>query len=816
MEGSSRDYQDEPDLEVGPDSTPKPASGNETPPSPKTAAALRKEKGRVRFNSNAGATKSPANQSSPPAAVPEHRSTPITKPRPSLLRGNSSNSVTGKDTDDEPDAESKDAMAAAQERARLIAAKLRRNSSAVSMDSLESSTETAYEERGTASSSNIPLQDLSQPKHNHEGFQKLASQDNEKDGLKDEAFKLVRAHTQRFGPSAGQDSPPDKETHRDHVELTELNDGNFDGLYGVPAPEQYRGSVLSQLLKLYKPPDAPFKGQHQRNGSTASSAGQSTPTTILGSGSGAATPKKKWYDQNRSQDTLANLIEASARLANPNDAEQAQKKDQKKDQKANGKKNIRPPMHKRAGSSSRISGLWQQQQQQQEARITIHIAETLSRQEYIIKLCRALMLFGAPTHRLEEYLSMTARILEIDGQFLYLPGCMIISFDDKSTHTTEVRIVRTAQGIDLGKLKDVHLIYKEVMHDVVGVEEATERLDTLLKRKDKFHAWFRVFVFGLTSVTGAAFSFGARMIDLPLIFAFGCLVGLLQLIVAPHSALYSNVFEVSATVLVSFLARVFGSINDGDLFCFSALAQGGILMLLPGYMVLCSSLELQSRAIVPGSIRIVYAIIYCLLLGFGITVGAALYGLFDDTPASEASCRDPMNPYHSFLFVPPFIVCISILYQAKWRQMPIMVTIAFAGYMVNYFTAKRFSSSPQISSTLGALAVGVLANLYSRVRHGVAAAILIPAVFCQVPGGLASTGGLLSGISMANQLTNASAEVNGTTSVHVDESEGKIDNLVFNVAASMIQIAIGIAVGLFMSALIIYPLGKRRSGLFSM
>jgi uncharacterized membrane protein YjjP (DUF1212 family) len=38
-------------------------------------------------------------------------------------------------------------------------------------------------------------------------------------------------------------------------------------------------------------------------------------------------------------------------------------------------------------------------------------------------------------------------------------------------------------------------------------------------------------------------------------------------------------------VAVSFLARAFGSINGGTLFCFSALAQGGIVMLLPGYLV---------------------------------------------------------------------------------------------------------------------------------------------------------------------------------------------------------------------------------------
>ena len=74
-----------------------------------------------------------------------------------------------------------------------------------------------------------------------------------------------------------------------------------------------------------------------------------------------------------------------------------------------------------------------------------------------------------------------------------------------------------------------------------------------------------------------------------LLFCFGCLVGFLQLIVSPKSALYSNVFEVSAVVVVSFLARAFGSLSNGNLFCFSALAQGGIVMLLPGYLV-CKSL----------------------------------------------------------------------------------------------------------------------------------------------------------------------------------------------------------------------------------
>lgn len=131
------------------------------------------------------------------------------------------------------------------------------------------------------------------------------------------------------------------------------------------------------------------------------------------------------------------------------------------------------------------------------------------------------------------------------------------------------------------------------------------------------------------------------MIDLPISFLLGALLGYLQLILAPKSETYSNVFEISAAVATSFLARAMGSIRGGDLFCFSALAQSSIALILPGYLVLCASLELQSRSMVAGSVRMVYAIMYSLFLGFGITVGITLYGLMDPNATSQTS-RYPM------------------------------------------------------------------------------------------------------------------------------------------------------------------------------
>ena len=410
---------------------------------------------------------------------------------------------------------------------------------------------------------------------------------------------------------------------------------------------------------------------------------------------------------------------------------------------------------------------------------------------------------------------MSSRVLEIDGQFLYLPGCMIISFDDQSTHTTEVKIVRATQGVNLGKLRDTHEVYKEVVHDTIGVEEAMERLEEIIHKKDYYRPWFRVIIYGFASMCVGPFAFGARPIDMPVAFLLGCLLGIMQLILAPRSELYSNIFEISAAVLTSFLARAFGSIRGGRLFCFSALAQSAIALILPGYTILCGSLELQSRNIVAGSVRMIYAVIYSLFLGFGITIGTAIFGAIYKHAASETTCRTTNPVWFEFIFVPPFTLCLIVINHGRYKQMPIMLVIAFAGYIVNHFSAKRFSSNAQIANTLGALAIGVIGNLYSRLRHGLAAAALLPAIYVQVPSGLAAGGSLISGLTSANQLTNQTG--NGTTTISnaTSTSNVNVNSDVLNVAYSMIQIAIGITVGLFLSALVVYPFGKRRSGLFS-
>ncbi|KFY49340.1 hypothetical protein V495_00627 [Pseudogymnoascus sp. VKM F-4514 (FW-929)] len=717
------------------------------------------------------------------------------KPRPSVLRNNSASSFTEDMmiTDDgytEPTSEKAFSAKAAQERAKRVASLVGHSAStsrSLSAEGFRSYPPSPSLKKGKQE--DIPLVDMD--RYNDGGLDSEEDDDETKErrgnSSTSEAHKLVRTLTGR--PTSGHVRVTSTDsTALESGQLTPTHEQDYTEDY-VARPDQYRHGVLSSLLKLYNPQDgAAHKRRTSSTGSYGARSGFSTPGS-----SGNTTPKQqknaKWYHQkNQSRETLAGLVEASSKLAayggNTPTGQSSSK---------------RPPMHGRTHSGGFTQAFHKisRPRLEDEIKITVHIAETLQRQKYLVRLCRALMAYGAPTHRLEEYMRMTARVLELDGQFLYIPGCMLVSFDDVTTHTTEVKLVRTNQGVNLGKLKDVHEIYKEVVHDVIGVEEATHRLDSIIREKPKYHRWFLVFVYGLASACVGPFAFEANFIDLPISFILGCVLGFLQLIVAPKSDLYANVFEISAAVITSFIARGFGSIpyNGGRLFCFSALAQSSIVLILPGYIILCGSLELQSKSIVAGSVRMVYAVIYSLFLGFGITIGTAMYGLMDSNATSATSCSRPMNQYVRFAFVPLFTMCLCIINQAKWKQTPVMLLISCTGYVVNFFTSKRFSSNAQLSQTLGALVIGVMGNLYSRLRHGVAAAALLPAIFVQVPSGLAASGSLLAGLTSADGITNTTNK----TTTPVGQEKTELNSIVFNVGYSMIQVAIGITVGLFLT-----------------
>lgn len=694
----------------------------------------------------------------------------------------------------------------------------------------------------------IPIHEL------HRRLSKIAQSDEEAQNKRSSAYfarNLVRHHAGHFGdhresphPNNGMTRPVtsyfDTREHEEDDSQTRAeepvpemmmtpesressnNDSRPDPTVPptedyIPAPAHVHQGVLGSLLKLYGQSHHQQHHNHHHDSTfmteSTDVSGACTPVpgkTFDYTSDGTENDEKEFRKESKAHEHSESAVSLSDMYYSTSHSTVQFAMDYP------NKVPRRPRRHKKKLSALEMIRRVQERKrlEEEEAAITIHIADVLQRQRFILRLCRALMMYGAPTHRLEEYMKMTSRALSIDGQFLYIPGCMIISFGDSSTHTSEMQLVRCIQGVNLCKLNETHQIYKDVIHGYETVDEALIHIEDLLLKKNLYPPWLCVLFFGFSSLAVGPFAFRARWVDMPISFLLGSLVGLLQIVVAPRSSLYNNVFEVTAAILVSFLGRAFGSIGaKEDLFCFAAISQSALALILPGYIILCGSLELQARSIVAGSVRMFYAIIYSLLLGFGITLGAAIYGWIDSSATSSASCPAPLNDWWRFLFVPMFTVGLALVNQAHWKQIPIMIVISGSGYVVTYFSNKRLQNASELTSAIGAFVIGILGNMYSRVGHGLAFAAMLPAIFVQVPSGVAAQGSLIQGIANANNIVAP-----GSSSSQPTQSPQEASNYYGTVASlgiTMVQVSIGITVGLFVATLAIYPFGKKRSGLFT-
>jgi uncharacterized membrane protein YjjP (DUF1212 family) len=302
-----------------------------------------------------------------------------------------------------------------------------------------------------------------------------------------------------------------------------------------------------------------------------------------------------------------------------------------------------------------------------------------TRRRYITKLCKAVLVYGCPTHRIVPYLQMAARALDMEIYVLYIPDNIIIAFDSQDDcetkgvyNPTEVKLIQGG-GTHVGKMLDAHEVYKHVLHGRMSATEGILRLDDIARRNDSHNMWFMFMIFGFAAVGIAPFAYRARFIDLPVAFITGSLLGVMQLKFVPSHPLYALMFEVSAAILMSFLGRMLGSIKGVDgsrLFCYSALTQCSINLLMPGYWMTNAALEMLGKNITTGGSRMMYALIYSLLIAYGIAIGSTLYGYMDVDAVSNPQCENLIDRRWNLFFVPFFSIQVSIISGAKWRQIP--------------------------------------------------------------------------------------------------------------------------------------------------
>lgn len=429
--------------------------------------------------------------------------------------------------------------------------------------------------------------------------------------------------------------------------------------------------------------------------------------------------------------------------------------------------------------------------------INVHVSGVKEREKFVEKLCESLMLNGCPSHRVEEWIRETARVLELKVTFIALPGSFVINF----TNSERVAIVRVSSTIDLGKLDDIHDIYESVVHDRMGVQEAGDLLNEIGNRPP-MKAWLVIILYCLSSVFVLPF-FSGGWADFGPIAVIGTILGVLNFLRGSRPAL-NGIADLAIAAIAGAVGRALGGINDNGLFCFTAVVLGGLCMALPGYAVLRSSLELQGGAVISGASGLLSAVIYSLILGFGLLFGIVFVGWIDKDATTVVSCESlshsvKMGAAWQCLFIPLFTVCQGLVCGAHWRQIPVIVIVGSAGYAVSYFVGQQ-TTVTGIGAAAGAAVMGVMSGIYDiwlrniplLGRCSTRLACMIPAIFNLVPGSLAARSGIAAGVA-------ASSKANGSNATDL-----------IGFAGTMVEIAVAIISGLAVASMIMAIISPRK------
>jgi len=352
---------------------------------------------------------------------------------------------------------------------------------------------------------------------------------------------------------------------------------------------------------------------------------------------------------------------------------------------------------------------------------------------FIARLGRALHTYGSPAHRLEAAMELAARRLGLAGNFFSTPTALFLAIET-GTGAPLTLLERAEPGqVHLEKLARLEAILTELGDGTLTPAAADGRLTEVLAAPDRYGPALGVLAFALASGSVARFLSGGIREMLAAALA-GLLIGLLAL-AAGRFAGIGRLFEPLAALLAAGLATAAGCLSAawglGPLTPY-VVTLAGLIVLLPGLTLTVAMTELAARHLVSGSARLAGAVVTFLTLAFGVALGQrgaeALWG-----PA-PAVLPLPLPAWTDLAALVVNALALAVLFRAHPRDVPWIFGAAWIALAGTRLGSELLG--PQLGAFLGAVLVGVAANLYGRLLCRPVAVCQLPGLMLLVPGSL--------------------------------------------------------------------------------
>jgi uncharacterized membrane protein YjjP (DUF1212 family) len=354
-------------------------------------------------------------------------------------------------------------------------------------------------------------------------------------------------------------------------------------------------------------------------------------------------------------------------------------------------------------------------------------APFLQKRKFIIKLGKALHKFGTPAYRLEAHLTHVAEFLGIQANFIITPTALTFVLWQDEEHQEYNHVVRVQPGeLDLGALARTDELVDELSSGQRDLTQALERLDDIANKPEPYSKWLTFLAFGASSGAFAMLMatswndvFWSTVLGfiICLIFFWSMRSKRVTTMLEPLSALISG-------ILASAIATIDNQIN------LPFIILSSIIVFIPGLSLTLGLAELAARDLISGTARVMDAIMCLFKLYFGAVLGVTIGGLVFGTV--EFIKPETIAPWTAWLAVPILSASLVIMFRSRLKEAPWGMLSGFVAFSASIWASSFLGVA--LSAFVGAFALGIYANLFSRFMDKPALIVTLQGLVVLVPG----------------------------------------------------------------------------------
>ncbi|MFT6862568.1 MAG: uncharacterized membrane protein YjjP (DUF1212 family) [Akkermansiaceae bacterium] len=358
--------------------------------------------------------------------------------------------------------------------------------------------------------------------------------------------------------------------------------------------------------------------------------------------------------------------------------------------------------------------------------------EFRQRTRFVVKLGRALHDCGSTSERIEQHLTNVTTMLGLKGSFLVSPTTFTCAFweDDELDQFVHIERVEPA-NYNLGRLWEIdHLV--ESME--LGKTNFSHGLDELKRLNEAPPNYARLLDTFSWVLTGGCFS--ALLSGNPWNAAVSALISVLIFLIVSQTSRHPRWKQV-ATIIGAMAAGLLASVIAAAGLPINPplVVLSSIIIFIPGLALTVSLTEISAGHLISGCSRLVDALMTLLKLFFGAVSGIAITRFFFEAVPGVFEQLNELADMPSWRVWPALIglsLSLGIGLNIPRRRVGwgiLAVLIAFSSATLGEKTFGVFAGV-----FLGALAVGLYANLFSRLTRGPGSILMTYGVIVLVPG----------------------------------------------------------------------------------